>query len=91
LKLGVKQQKSSSGIYTVLPNGLRVLEKLERIIDEEMERIGEPGVARGSSSIQLPDSLSDDTDASKLSLPSLLTPALWQQSGRWESTGSEVR
>ena len=29
-------------------------------------------------------------DASKMSLPNLLPPALWQKSGRWESTGAEV-
>ncbi|KAF7723352.1 hypothetical protein EC973_002100 [Apophysomyces ossiformis] len=32
--------KSSSGIYSLLPLGLRTVEKLERIIDEEMTAIG---------------------------------------------------
>ncbi|KAI9209729.1 prolyltRNA synthetase putative [Polychytrium aggregatum] len=33
-------RQSSSGIYSFLPLGLRVLNKLERIIDEEMQSIG---------------------------------------------------
>lgn len=33
--------QSASGIYSYLPLGLRVLEKLTKIIDEEMKRVGE--------------------------------------------------
>jgi prolyl-tRNA synthetase len=33
--------QSSSGIYTLLPAGQRVVDKIERIINEEMERMGE--------------------------------------------------
>ncbi|TPX33303.1 proline---tRNA ligase [Synchytrium microbalum] len=33
-------RQSSAGVFTFLPLGLRVLAKLERIIDEEMQRIG---------------------------------------------------
>lgn len=36
---------SSSGIYTLLPNGLRILDKVVRIIDEEMGQIGASRVA----------------------------------------------
>lgn len=34
------REKSSSGIYSLLPLGLRTIEKIERIIDEEMKNIG---------------------------------------------------
>ncbi|KAI8393414.1 uncharacterized protein BYT42DRAFT_524445 [Radiomyces spectabilis] len=39
LKAGFLRQ-SSSGIYSLLPLGLRVIEKISRIIDEEMQAIG---------------------------------------------------
>ncbi|PWN48833.1 class II aaRS and biotin synthetase [Violaceomyces palustris] len=33
-------RQSSSGVYTLLPNGLKMVRKIESIIDEEMSRIG---------------------------------------------------
>ncbi|KAK0551769.1 hypothetical protein OC846_003154 [Tilletia horrida] len=32
-------RQSSSGVYTLLPLGLRMLQKLQRIIDEEMTAV----------------------------------------------------
>ncbi|KAF9180714.1 hypothetical protein BGZ51_004435 [Haplosporangium sp. Z 767] len=39
LRAGMMRQ-SSSGIYTILPYGQRVLDKIEAIIDDELEKIG---------------------------------------------------
>ncbi|KAF9428956.1 hypothetical protein BGZ94_000351 [Podila epigama] len=39
LRAGMMRQ-SSSGIYTIMPYGQRVLDKIENIIDEELELIG---------------------------------------------------
>lgn len=44
-------RQSSSGIFTLLPNAIRILEKIERIVDEEMRGIG-------ASKIQMPTLLS---------------------------------
>lgn len=33
-------RKSASGVYTVMPNGRRVLDKIERIVREEMRSVG---------------------------------------------------
>lgn len=43
-------RQSSSGIYTLLPNGLRMVKNIERIIDSEMQQIG-------ASKIELPSLL----------------------------------
>lgn len=39
LRGGIIRQ-SASGMYSFLPFGLRILNKIERIIDEEMEAVG---------------------------------------------------
>ncbi|KAL2832720.1 hypothetical protein BJY01DRAFT_225772 [Aspergillus pseudoustus] len=56
-----------SGIFHMLPLGLRVQEKLERLIDKHMQSLG----------------------ASKVSLSSISSQELWEQSGRLKE-GSEV-
>lgn len=61
-------RQSSAGVFTLLPMGLRIVEKICSIINDEMKQIG----------------------ASKLELPTLLTSALWKQTRRWETMGSEV-
>jgi prolyl-tRNA synthetase len=33
-------RQSGAGIYSLLPLGLRIIEKIERIVDEEMQSIG---------------------------------------------------
>ena len=58
----------STGIYTLLPMGLRVTRKIEQIIREEMDAIG----------------------GQEVLMPVVLPAELWQQSGRWESVGSEL-
>lgn len=59
-------RQAYSGIYHMLPLGLRVQDKLERLIDKHMRSI----------------------HASKVSLSSISSQALWQKSGRL-SVGSE--
>ena len=53
-----------SGIFHLLPLGLRVQEKLEKLIDKHMRSIG----------------------ASKISLSSISSEGLWEQTGRLEQT-----
>ncbi|KAL2872025.1 putative proline--tRNA ligase AIM10 [Aspergillus lucknowensis] len=60
-------RQAYSGIFHMLPLGLRVQEKLERLIDRHMQSLG----------------------ASKLSLSSISSQELWEQSGRLKE-GSEV-
>ncbi|KAK5199556.1 hypothetical protein LTR47_001444 [Exophiala xenobiotica] len=59
-------RQAYAGIFQMLPLGLRVQEKLERLIDKHMRSVR----------------------ASKVSLSSLSSKTLWQQSGRWKP-GSE--
>jgi prolyl-tRNA synthetase len=66
VKAGYLRQ-AYSGIYHMLPLGLRVQNKIEALIDKHMSSLG----------------------ASKLSLSSISSEELWQQSGRL-STGSEL-
>ncbi|KAL4780463.1 hypothetical protein BJX76DRAFT_337950 [Aspergillus varians] len=60
-------RKAYSGIFHMLPLGLRVQDKLERLIDRHMQSLG----------------------ASKVSLSSISSQELWEQSGRLKE-GSEV-
>ncbi|KAL4916228.1 hypothetical protein BDW62DRAFT_108309 [Aspergillus aurantiobrunneus] len=64
---GAFLRKAYSGIFHMLPLGLRVQDKLERLIDRHMQSLG----------------------ASKLSLSSISSQELWEQSGRLKE-GSEV-
>ncbi|KAF2722770.1 prolyl-tRNA synthetase [Polychaeton citri CBS 116435] len=57
-------RQAHSGVFHILPLGLRVQEKLERIIDRHMQ-----GLLR----------------ASKASLSSITSEALWRDSGRFQS------
>ncbi|XP_052775449.1 probable proline--tRNA ligase, mitochondrial [Mya arenaria] len=50
-----------NGAFYYLPLGLRALEKLTRLIDEELQSIG----------------------AQKISMPTMVTAALWKKTGRW--------
>jgi prolyl-tRNA synthetase len=58
----------SSGHYAVLPTGVRVLRRIEAIIDDELARVG----------------------CQRVEMPSMLTAALWQRSGRWDALGDEM-
>ncbi|KAL5356976.1 hypothetical protein BJX96DRAFT_143717 [Aspergillus floccosus] len=60
-------RQAYSGIFHMLPLGLRVQDKLERLIDKHMRSLG----------------------ASKVSLSSISSQELWEQSGRLKE-GSEV-
>ncbi|KAI9928831.1 hypothetical protein ASPWEDRAFT_49036 [Aspergillus wentii DTO 134E9] len=60
-------RQAYSGVFHMLPLGLRVQEKLERLIDKHMRSVG----------------------ASKVSLSSISSQELWEQSGRLKE-GSEV-
>lgn len=58
----------ASGIYIFLPLGWRVMERVNRIIREEMDAIG----------------------ALELSMPTLHTAEVWQQTGRYYDIGGEM-
>ncbi len=58
----------SAGIYSLLPIGKRIVEKIEAIIREEMNRV----------------------DGQEVLMPVVLPADLWQESGRYESVGSEL-
>ncbi|PSN72716.1 prolyl-tRNA synthetase [Corynespora cassiicola Philippines] len=62
-------RQAHSGVFHLLPLGLRVQDKLERLIDHHMATLG----------------------ASKLTLSSLSTETLWQQSGRYSSNSELLR
>ncbi|KAF2120975.1 hypothetical protein BDV96DRAFT_641615 [Lophiotrema nucula] len=62
-------KSAHSGVFHLLPLGLRVQNKLEALIDKHMESIG----------------------ASKLSLSSITTEALWRQSGRYSANSELLR
>ncbi|PCJ52141.1 MAG: proline--tRNA ligase [Planctomycetota bacterium] len=57
-----------SGIYSLLPLGKRVIDKIEKIIREEMNSI----------------------DGQEVLLPVVMPRELWDESGRYESVGSEL-
>src|SRR3989442_8043610 len=59
----------AAGIYVYLPVGLRVIEKVNAIIREEMNRIG----------------------GQELAMPVLHPAEIWQQSGRCDAIGGEMR
>ena len=67
LKAGLIRQQSS-GQYSFLPIGYRVLKKIENIIREEMNAIG----------------------SAEILMPSVQPSELWEESGRWETYGSEL-
>ena len=67
LKSGMIKQ-NARGIYSYLPTAKRVLNKIERIVREEMERI----------------------DGVEVLMPVLQPSELWEESGRWETYGSEL-
>ncbi|KAL4872814.1 hypothetical protein BDV12DRAFT_161574 [Aspergillus spectabilis] len=60
-------RQAYSGVFHMLPLGLRVLDKLERLIDRHMQSLG----------------------ASKVSLSSMSSQELWEQSGRL-TEGSDI-
>ena len=65
---GGYMRQVANGIYSMLPPGLRILQKIEQIIREEMDRIG----------------------GQEVRMPVVLTRELWEESGRYQSVGSEL-
>ena len=65
---GAYVRQVANGIYSLLPTGYRVIRKIERIIREEMERIG----------------------GQEVLMPVVMPRELWDESGRYESVGSEL-
>ena len=61
-------RKLSTGIYSYLPLGLKVLRHVEDIIREELNQLG----------------------AVELLMPTIQPATLWQETGRWDSTGAEL-
>ncbi|MDD4680708.1 MAG: proline--tRNA ligase, partial [Clostridia bacterium] len=58
----------SNGIFSLLPPALKTVQKIEKIIREEMDGI----------------------DGQEVLFPVVLPAELWQESGRFESVGSEL-
>jgi prolyl-tRNA synthetase len=61
-------RKLSTGIYSYLPLGLKVLRHVEDIIRQELNAVG----------------------AMELLMPAIQPASLWQETGRWDSTGAEL-
>lgn len=77
--------KAHSGLFQFLPLGLRIQEKIERLLDKHMKKIGVlclcPAFVRR---------LSLGPGASKISLSTFSSEKLWKKSGRLPSGTSEV-
>jgi prolyl-tRNA synthetase len=58
----------SAGIYSLLPLGKRIVDKVEKIVREEMDRIA----------------------GQEVLMPVVLPAELWEESGRYQSVGSEL-
>jgi len=58
----------SAGIYSLLPMGMKITKKIEKIIREEMDRVG----------------------GQEVLMPVALPAELWQESGRYDTVGSEL-
>ncbi len=67
LRAGYVRQMAS-GHYMLLPLAMRVLKKIEAIVDEEMQNAG----------------------CQKLDMPIVMPRSIWDETGRWESSGSEL-
>ena len=61
-------RKLSTGIYSYLPLGLKVLRHVEDIIRQELNAVG----------------------AMELLMPAIQPASLWQETGRWDTTGAEL-
>lgn len=65
---GAYARQVANGIYSLLPPGCRVVHKIERIVREEMDRIG----------------------GQEVLMPVVMPRELWEESGRYQSVGSEL-
>ena len=69
----------------MLPLGLRTLEKIEKIIDQELKAIGKASFFINQFII-----LKFPLGSQKLALPLLLSAENWKKSGRWNASRGEV-
>lgn len=58
----------TNGVYTLLNPAVKVMHNIERIVREEMDKIG----------------------AQEILMPNMMPKELWQESGRYQSVGSEM-
>ena len=69
--------QSSAGVYNFLPLGLKTMQNLEKIIDQELSFIG--------------INLNWKKGCQKVALGTILAADDWKKTGRWSSMGSEVK
>ena len=81
------ESQAHSGLFQFLPLGLRVQDKIERLLEKHMSKIGLFWLLRVRTVVQL---LSTIVGASKLSLSTFSSEELWKKSGRLDSSASEV-
>ncbi|KAG5458493.1 MAG: hypothetical protein BJ554DRAFT_1266, partial [Olpidium bornovanus] len=87
--------KSAAGVFAFLPLAVRSLNKIEALIDQEMERLGVTALVSPVGGVQRNAcaQLVANVDASgshKVILPNLSDAEPWKTTGRWETAGSEV-
>ena len=80
-------QQAYSGLFQLLPLGLRVQEKVEKLLDKHMLKLGMSGSRRIWDSRVINICLG----ASKLSLSTFSSEDLWKKTGRLGRSSSEVR
>ncbi|KAL8693397.1 MAG: hypothetical protein Q9218_001789 [Villophora microphyllina] len=80
-------RQAHSGFFHLLPLGLRVQEKLERLIDKHMTKLGNLSLSQTSDRLFC---LLETLGASKVSLSSFSSPALWKKSGRYRDDNPEL-
>jgi prolyl-tRNA synthetase len=79
-------QQAHSGIFQLLPLGLRVQDKIEKLVDKHMHSVGQYDSSNLAYVIK---KLS--LGASRLSLSTISSEELWRKSERLESVAPEVR
>lgn len=77
--------KAHSGLFQFLPLGLRIQEKIERLLDKHMTKIGIFNLDPNFHLIT-----KSEPGASKISLSTLSSEELWEKSGRLKTGGKEV-
>lgn len=87
-------RQSSAGHFTLLPNGLRVVKKIEKIIDDEMQLVCDGKVLGWGQQhcfeAHIDANRPPQIGASRVEMPTMLSTALWHKSGRLETMGSEL-
>ncbi len=80
------KRQAHSGLFQFLPLGLRIQEKLERLLDKHMVKLGRPQSIAWPSP---PSRAHERLGASKISLSTFSSEELWEESGRLHGS-SEV-